>query len=204
MRLLELFSGTGSVRKAVGDNFDEIVSIDILQKFSPTECCDILKWDYKKYSTGYFDAIWASPHCTEYSAILYSRPNRIRDLSGANQIVQKTIEIIDYFKPDKWFIENPQTGLLKNQEFMLGIPFADVDYCHFGFMYRKRTRIWTNVNYDGKLCHKDCEHCIDGRHKFCIGNNNYKEYWNKGNEPRLYQRYAIPPLLIQTLFSASS
>ena len=30
MRLLELFSGTGSVRKAVGHLFDEIVSIDII------------------------------------------------------------------------------------------------------------------------------------------------------------------------------
>jgi hypothetical protein len=84
MRLLELFSGTGSVRKAVGETFDEVVSIDILQKFNPTECCDILNWDYKKYPVGYFDAIWASPPCTEYSKILYGRPNRIRDISGAN------------------------------------------------------------------------------------------------------------------------
>ena len=33
MRLLELFSGTKSVSKAIGTLFNEIVSIDILQKF---------------------------------------------------------------------------------------------------------------------------------------------------------------------------
>ena len=27
------------------------------------------------------------------------------------------------------FIQNPQTGLLKNQDFMDGIPYCDVDYC---------------------------------------------------------------------------
>jgi len=52
MRLLELFSGTGSVRKAVGDKFEEVVSIDILAKFNPTEVSDILTWDYKKYQPG--------------------------------------------------------------------------------------------------------------------------------------------------------
>ena len=65
MRLLELFSGTGSVRKAVGHLFDEIVSIDILQKFEPTEVADILKWDYKKYPPGYFDVVWSTAqYCT--------------------------------------------------------------------------------------------------------------------------------------------
>ena len=198
MRLLELFSGTGSVRKAVGDQFDEVVSIDILQKFNPTECCDILNWNYKKYPSGYFDAIWASPPCTEYSAVLYGRPDRIRDISGANKIVSKTIEIIEYFKPEKWFIENPQTGLLKDQEILFGVPYVDVDYCKYGFDYRKRTRIWTNIEYDGKLCKGDCGKIIDGRHITAIGNGSYQ----KG--PRLLKRYSIPTKLIQDLFQATN
>jgi len=49
MKLLELFSGTGSVSKSVGHLYDEIISIDILEKFNPTEVADILKWNYKKY-----------------------------------------------------------------------------------------------------------------------------------------------------------
>ena len=202
MRLLELFSGTGSVRKAVGNRFEEIISIDILQKFNPTECCDILDWNYKKYPIGYFEVVWASPPCTEYSKVLNSRPDRIRDLNGANRIVEKTIEIIEYFNPDKWFIENPQTGLLKDQDFMMALPFVDVDYCRYGFPYRKRTRIWTNVEYEGKLCEKLCGNIIGNRHKNSIGNSSYEEFWNRGIDARLHQRYAIPPALIQDLFNA--
>lgn len=195
MRLLELFSGTGSVKKAVGNLFTEVVSIDILQKFNPTECCDIMTWDFKKYPVGYFDCIWASPPCTEYSKVLNGRPERPRDILTANSIVEKTIEIIDYFKPTKWFIENPQTGLLKNQDIMLGIPFVDVDYCRYGFEYRKRTRIWTNVDYAGKLCDKNCGSFTNGRHLKSCGNGNY-------NIVGLHQRYSIPSLLIQELFNS--
>lgn len=57
MRLLELFSGTKSVSKAVGHLYDEVVSVDILNKNNPTYCVDILEWDYKQYPVGYFDAI---------------------------------------------------------------------------------------------------------------------------------------------------
>lgn len=202
MRLLELFSGTGSVRKAVGDRYTEIVSIDILQKFAPTECCNILDWNYRQYPPGYFTAIWASPPCTEYSAILYSRPDRVRDLDGANRIVQRTVEIIQYFNPEMWFIENPQTGLLKHQEVMSGLPYTDVDYCKYGFSYRKRTRIWTNTEYQGKLCQKDCGSIVNGRHKNAIGNSSYTEHWEKGTQDRLHQRYSIPSLLLQELFTA--
>lgn len=196
MKLLELFSGTGSVRKAVGDRFDEVISIDILQKFNPTECCDIMTWNYTKYPVGYFDCIWASPPCTEYSKVLYGRPNRIRDISGANRIVAKAIEIIDYFQPSKWFIENPQTGLLKNQEVLFGVPYIDVDYCKYGYEYRKRTRIWTNVEYDGKLCKRDCDSFVNGRHLKSCGNGRYKIVG-------LNQRYSIPPQLIKDLFDSN-
>jgi hypothetical protein len=57
-RLLELFSGTKSVSKAVGTLFDEIISVDVLQEFEPSVVSDILDWDYTKYPPGYFYAIW--------------------------------------------------------------------------------------------------------------------------------------------------
>jgi site-specific DNA-cytosine methylase len=196
MRLLELFSGTGSVRKAVGHLFDEIVSIDILQKFEPTEVADILKWDYKKYPPGYFDVVWGSPPCTEYSVILNSHPNRPRNLALADSIVQRTIEIIEYFNPEKWFMENPQTGLLKDREFMLGLPFVDVDYCRYSnWGYRKRTRIWTNVDYEGKVCNKACGNMINGKHINNCGNGDSRD------SIKLVEKYRIPEKLIQELFT---
>lgn len=203
MKLLELFSGTGSVRKAVGHLFEEIISVDILPKFEPTECVDILEWNYKKYPPGYFDAVWASPPCTEYSAILHGRPNRPRNLDLADNIVLRTIEIIEYFNPDKWFIENPQTGLLKDREFMLGIPFTDIDYCRYSdWGYKKRTRIWTNVEYEGKVCNKECGNMNGTKHKKSVGNSSYRNKYGTETDYtiRLANRYRIPERLIQELF----
>lgn len=207
MRLLELFSGTGSVKKAVGNQFDEIISIDLLQKFNPTICIDILQWDYKQYPPEYFDCIWASPPCTEYSK---AKTQGIRNLELADSIVLKTLEIIHYFKPVKWFIENPATGLLKDREFMFGIPFYDVDYCKFGYLYRKRTRIWTNVEYHDVLCKKDCNSFINGSHLGSCGNGytsdvkTASKYSGKKRTTQLFlkeDKYSIPTNLIQQLFS---
>lgn len=198
MKLLELFSGTKSVSKAVGHMFDEVISVDILNKNNPTFVVDILEWNYKQYNPYHFDAIWSSPPCTEYSMILYGRPNRVRNLELANKIVQRTIEIIEYFKPNKWFMENPQTGLLKDQEFMLGIPFYDVDYCMYSdFGYKKRTRIWSNVDdFIPKLCNKLCGNMEGNKHIKSCGNSKYKS-------TSLQERYRIPEKLIIDLFNSN-
>lgn len=58
-------------------------------------------------------------------------------------IVLRTLEIIKHFKPIIWLIENPQAGLSKKEPFMVGIPYHDIDYCKYGFSYRKQTRLWT-------------------------------------------------------------
>ena len=84
----------------------------------------------------------------------------------ANSIVLRTLEIISYLDPNYWVIENPQTGLLKNQYFMNDIPYNDVDYCKYGMPYRKRTRLWNNIpNFIPlPLCNKDCNSMIGNRH----------------------------------------
>ena len=123
MKLLELFSGTGSIGKVARNLHWYVVSLDL--KDADINI-DILDWDYKQYPRGYYDFIWASPPCTEYSI---AKQTGVRKLDKANKIVLKTLEIIDYFKPLVWFIENPQTGLLKKQIFMSGMPYKDIDYC---------------------------------------------------------------------------
>ena len=47
---------------------------------------------------------------------------RPRDIIAANIVLQQTQDILEYFEPRYWFIENPQTGLMKNQIEMWGIP----------------------------------------------------------------------------------
>jgi site-specific DNA-cytosine methylase len=201
MRLLELFSGSKSVSKAVGEHFETVVSIDIIDRYTPSVCVDILQWDYTLYPPGHFHTIWASPPCCEFSMLNYTHPEKTPNIELATQIVKKTLEIIEYFNPEQWFLENPQTGTLKSQECMSFFNYYDFDYCRFSnWGYRKRTRIWTDKTLETRLClgKNNCPNMEGSRHKFALGNGDYQEFWNRGTERQL-QRYAIPQALIQYL-----
>ena len=103
---------------------------------------DILNWDFNTYEPKDFNVIWASPPCTEYSKAM---TRRTLNINAANEIVLKTLKIIDYLNPTYCIVENPQTGLLKEQIFMNENPYKDIEYCKYGMRYRKRTRLWNNM-----------------------------------------------------------
>ena len=137
--MLELFSGTGSVGEIAKEFGFEVISLD--KDMEADIQIDIMERDYTDLPRHFFDVIWAWPPCTEYSRAKTIAP---RDIEGANETVQRTLYILEHFEPKYWMIENPQTGLLKDQSCMYGLPFKDVDYCKYGMPYRKRTRIWNN------------------------------------------------------------
>lgn len=164
MNVLELFSGTGSVGKVCNQLGWNVVSVDL--ELPATHQCDIMDFDYKQYPKDYFSIVWGSPPCVNYSklqdawigrkrkGVIYTKEVQENEMKEADKLVLKTFEIIDYFKPELWCIENPQTGRMKEREIMKDIPFYDVDYCMYSdWGYRKRTRVWTNkINWDNKLC----------------------------------------------------
>ena len=191
MRVLELFSGTRSVGKLCDAIGWESVSVDMI--LPADHQCDIMLFDYKQYPKDHFDVVWASPPCTEYSK---AKSRGVRDIEGANKIVLKTLEIIEYFESEYWFLENPQTGKLKEQEFMKDLPYVDCDYCMYGKPYRKRTRFWTNKKKELKLCDKNCGSFVDGRHIGSCGNARSK-YSDKSYT--LHEKYSIPQDLLFTL-----
>ncbi len=185
MKVLELFSGTGSVGKCCEAIGWDVISVDLL--LPATHECDIMDFDYKQYSKDEFDIVWGSPPCTAYSnlqgcwlgrkkgnGILFTKEVMEKDMDEADKLVLKTLEIIDYFKPHYWFIENPQTGKLKNREIMKNIPFYDCDYCMFSdWGYKKRTRIWTNKEeWETRLCDGSgaCGNMILSQHQKVLGN----------------------------------
>jgi len=93
-KLLELFSGTGSVGDVARELGYEVISLD--RDMKATIQCDILDWDPNVYPGGYFDVIWASPPCTEYSR---AKTTGVRDIEGANKVVERTLDIISHFEP---------------------------------------------------------------------------------------------------------
>ena len=198
MRVLELFSGTKSVGKVCDKLEWESVSVDMI--LPADHQVDIMEFDYKQYPKDYFDIVWASPPCTQYSK---AKTRGVRDIEGANKIVLKALEIIEYFDCKYWFLENPQTALLKEQSFMKELPFLDCDYCMYGKPYRKRTRIWTNKKVELLLCNKNCGSFIDGRHIGSCGTGGQgqghkKRYSNRSYS--LHEKYSIPEKLIMDLF----
>lgn len=227
MKVLELFSGTGSVRKIAEKKGHSVLSLDLK---NADINCNILEWDYKKYDVGEFDYIHASPPCDTFShcrkcyfgkplkrhnpdwsipykdKIKFSKELLLLDqLEEGVPILMKTLEIIDYFKPKYFTIENPKSGDMKNY---MDLPFNDITYCKYNFPYRKITRVWNNLeNWNPKpICTSKslCENIVkvDGHihHQKSCATRRLKHYKNVseyGGSTNKEERYRIPPDLIE-------
>ena len=122
--------------------------------------------------------------------------------------MQQTLDILEYFEPKYWMLENPQSGLLKDQLCMYGLPFTDVDYCKYGMPYRKRTRIWNNITAwkQRPLCTRDCDSMDDNRKKHIEVAQRMppgkKNTWGDRQAHRQQELYIIPPDLVREIFTA--
>ena len=101
-------------------------------------------------------------------------------------------------------IENPQTGLMKDQIEMWGIPYMDIDYCKYGVPYRKRTRLWNNVfNWIPRpLCKRDCNSMNGNKHIATAQRGaSGKDPASWAGQPTFTQKqlYRVPPELIHDI-----
>ena len=108
--------------------------------------------------------IAASPPCEEYSA---AKTVLDRNLELADKIVEEILEIIHFFQPAVWWIENPRSGMLKARGVVKGLDFVDLDYCQFSnWGYRKETRFWCCpelATLKPKTCNRQtCSNCVPG------------------------------------------
>jgi len=210
--LLELFSGTGSVGKAFKQLGWLVTSLDI--EGTPDIKLDILDWRYQELPPSYFDAIHASPPCTQYSKARTTAKTP-RDLDGADKLVQKTLEIIAYLNPSVWIIENPFTGLLKTRPCMEPIEhlMRVITYCKYGSPYRKSTSIWSNLEDKWRPLppctrYNPCRSMVDGHHpqtaQRAPGKTNGVRRASASDSFSQDQLYALPPALCYELAQAAS
>ena len=173
-KALDLFCGTKSVTRTLEGLGYEVVTLDIRRECQADFVVDIRKWPYWKfYDPGYFDIIWASIPCTEFSQALTTRE---RNLRMADSIARRTLNIIRWLSPKKFFIENPAGhALLQNRPYMRGVPKIAVDYCQFQPLwgYKKPTHIFGSVeNLSDQVCNpQTCQAMLPGgkRHKIWLG-----------------------------------
>lgn len=114
--LLSLFDGTGSICKPFVDNGWLVRRLDIDGRHGADIVVDILDWDpAKDWSGRPPDVIFAGPPCEQYSTAR-STGKTPRNLTLADSLVAKTVEIIDYFhkrNPSlQYFVENPDTSMV--------------------------------------------------------------------------------------------
>ena len=125
VKVLELFSGSHSVGKMCKEKGWEVISLDKDGDADINE--DILNWNYKDmFKPGDFDYIHASPPCHTFSNLRRSwigrKLKQFGDIVVTKEmldndmlevgvpILRRTEEIINYFNPDLYFMENPKTG----------------------------------------------------------------------------------------------
>ena len=208
MKLLDLFSGGKSVARVAESLGYTVTTLDINKNYQPDIIANVLDFDYKSvWMPGDFDVVWASIPCETFSAARRSNIGRMvnghiltneRLLSDCETLgvplLRRTQEIIEYLQPRVWFIENPYTGTMKNYIFEKPAVF---DYCMFGFPYRKRTAIWSNVSLESVMC--DGSHLINGRHQRTVIGASTTGLPGQGGGRNKKGRYAIPEALITKL-----
>ena len=204
-RLLDIFSGTGSVADVAESMGYSVRTLDLDERRDVDYCVDILCFEYERVLADWVpDVIWASPPCTQYSI---AKTTGRRDLRLANRIVRAVLDIIEWAHARNprllWIVENPQTGFLKDQRMMKHLPYHDADYCQYGFPYRKRTRFWTNhQRLRLRTCPGEgvCGQMVGPRHRRSCGAGGGDSVY--GTSMRLDEKYRVPEQLVRRLIAA--
>jgi len=149
MKTVELFCGTKSFSKVAAHLGHSTFTVDNDARHAPDLCVNILALEARELPFRP-DILWASPSCEAFSvaAIGYhwnidGTPRTERALI-AQQIVRKTLSLINETAPRWWFIENPR-GMLRKMPFMEPLHRNTITYCRYGAMVMKPTDIWTNA-----------------------------------------------------------
>jgi len=180
--IVDLGAGEQSLGKAALEIFCDrrrqafqyvYVSIDSNARTNPTLAWDLfdfftnIKRDDKEaryLRPGIPDVVWFSGRCDPFSQ---ANTTGARDVQGGLALVKAGLDIAAYLKPRVRIMESSNSGThrLSNQPIMAtweqdyGIRPHPCSQCHYGFLHRKNTCIWTNMPLSLRCCTRDdpCE-----------------------------------------------
>ena len=150
--ILSLFDLTGNWSKPYRDAGFEVVQVDLQLGI------DIMTWDYTKIPKNNVFGILAACPCTDF-ALSGARHFKRKDSDGTTEksiaLVHKTLEIIEYFNPKFWVVENPMSRIHSLVPELGEVAFK-FDPCDFaGYLsgeeqdsnrYNKKTWLWGKFN----------------------------------------------------------
>lgn len=173
MKVLEFFSGFGSISKAFRAKGHETFEIDWDKRFDADMHCDIstLKVEDLPIEWRHPDVIFLGFDCTSYSVAAISKHRRKNKETGnLDPISEKAIfsdnmaahcrELIKEMNPKIQIWENPCGGMRK-MWFVQDLIRNETTYCKWGFTYRKATDFFSNIDLhlkppckNGDSCHE--------------------------------------------------
>lgn len=150
--IISLFDYSGNWSRPYREAGFNIIQIDIKLGI------DIFTWDYSNIKECY--GILAAVPCTDYAlsgAKWFAQKDKGGRTMESNKLVIKVKEIIDYFKPSFYAIENPMSRIHKLNPWM-GQPrlkFNPYDYAMYDpnpedSAYQKETWLWGQFNIPAK------------------------------------------------------
>jgi hypothetical protein len=137
--ILSLFDHSGNWSLPYKENGYEVIQVDLKHGI------DILEFDYKQIPNVY--GVLAAPPCTDFSASgAQWWPAKDEDgrTNDSLTLVFQTLDIVDYFNPTFWALENP-VGRLPKLVPDIGKPWY-FDPWEFGDCYTKKTGLWGKFN----------------------------------------------------------
>ena len=201
MRVLELFSGTMSVSKVCREHSYETISLDLDPTHSPDLLMDILEFDETQRPRDHFQFLWASVPCESYSpARTVAKLERESAMRQGDELVAKTLKIIEWFHEAEWCVENPTPSRLWIRPVASDLAKQSwlTSYCAFGYRYRKNTRIACSTPLSLPRCERrgKCHATVGSRHL----EHTQKGGWGVTNSYHtLDQLHSIPPGLIELI-----
>lgn len=211
MKLLELFSGQGTISESFKKGGFETYRVDWSEKIEAELHADVTKLTVEQILElcgGVPNIIWASPQCTTYSIATHKH----RTLKEGLTPKTETAKYDDQVNVALWqlidglleagtryyFVENPR-GRMRHMDFVKGRPRYTVSYCSYGrkgnarnfehLYINKPTDIWTNHPAPSfkELCTKSRPDHMHGN----ASKANKRDYLNRGEIPAELREHLV-------------